>query len=236
MKCFAGIASRAGFEPAVVLGRLGPFAGRGRPRRQCQERRDPADGSRNASRGARPAPAVAPPHPIDEAKLELAPGSSGVASSADLHSLRQFAGWLPGGTAVRELLTEIGQKLGADPAGPEQERSKIDTAVGDAINSATDRFFSPEVRENVASVMKDAAISVLATEGRDRAAVVMATAAATLSAGLVTSPPHEIPFLRAFFQKALAMVAQQSGGQLSIPVPVAGAGSGEAPVPAPVAP
>ena len=165
-----------------------------------------------------PAPAVAPPHPIDEAKLELAPGSSGVASSADLHSLRQFAGWLPGGTAVRELLTEIGQKLGADPAGPEQERSKIDTAVGDAINSRpTD--FSPEVRENVASVMKDAAISVLATEGRDRAAVVMATAAATLSAGLVTSPPHEIPFLRAFFQKALAMVAQQSGGQLSFRCP-----------------
>jgi len=79
--------------------------------------------------------------------------------------------------------------------------------------------------------MKDVAVSVLATEGRDRAALVMATAAATMSAGLITSPPHEVPFLRAFFQKALAMVAAQSGGQLSIPVPTARAGADEATAP-----
>jgi hypothetical protein len=57
----------------------------------------------------------------------------------------------------------------------------------------------------------------------------MGVAAAVVAAGLITSPPHEIPFLRGFFQKALAILASQQGGQLSIPVPVAQPEAGAAP-------
>jgi len=39
-----------------------------------------------------------------------------------------------------------------------------------------------------------------------------------VEAGLITSPPREIAFLVAFFQKALSWMAQQSGGELRLPV------------------
>jgi hypothetical protein len=167
-----------------------------------------------------PTPDKAPPHPIDEAKLELPAAAAVVERSADLHREPELGAWLPAGPAVQDLLIEVGQKLGS-AGGPEQDPKKIDDAVRDALDSSTDRFFGPEIRERLAERMKDAAISILAREGRERAAEVMAIAGAVLSAGLITSPPHEIPFLRGFFQKALAILASQQGGQLSIPVPVA---------------
>jgi hypothetical protein len=37
--------------------------------------------------------------------------------------------------------------------------------------------------------------------------------------GLVTNPPREVPFLKAFFDKAVAMMVAQGGGRLRIPVP-----------------
>ena len=40
--------------------------------------------------------------------------------------------------------------------------------------------------------------------------------------GLVTNPPRDVPFLRAFFDKAVAMMLAQGGGKLRIPVPTAG--------------
>jgi hypothetical protein len=178
-----------------------------------------------------PAPDKAPPHPIDQAKLEVPPASEVVASSADLHREPELGAWLPAGPAVQELLIEVGQKL-ASSGNAEQDAKKIDDAVRDALDSSTDRFFGPEIRERLAERMKDAAVSILARQGRERAAEVMAVAAAVLAAGLITSPPHEIPFLRGFFQKALAILASQQGGQLSIPVPVT---QGEAGVPAPAA-
>jgi hypothetical protein len=166
-----------------------------------------------------PTPNEAPPHPIDAAKLDVPAAATVVEKSADLHREPELGAWLPAGPAVQELLIEVGQKL-ATIGGAEQDPKKIDDAVRDALDSSTDRFFGPEIREHLSERMKDAAISILAREGRDRAAEVMAVAAAVLSAGLITSPPHEIPFLRGFFQKALAILASQQGGQLSIPVPV----------------
>ncbi|HMJ54264.1 MAG TPA: hypothetical protein VK540_19420 [Polyangiaceae bacterium] len=166
-----------------------------------------------------PAPDQAPPHPIDQAKLEIPAASAVVAHSADLHREPELGAWLPDGPAVQELLIEVGQKL-ATSGGPEQDAKKVDDAVREALDNATDRFFGPDVREHLAARMKDAAISILARQGRERAAEVMAIASAVVAAGLITLPPHEIPFLRGFFQKALAIIASQSGGQLSIPVPV----------------
>jgi hypothetical protein len=172
-----------------------------------------------------PAPDKAPPHPIDQAKLDIPAAAAVVANSADLHREPELGAWLPAGPAVQELLIEVGQKLGAAGGGPEPDPKKIDDAVREGLDNATDRFFGPDVRERLAARMKDAAISIMARVSRERAAEVMGVAAAVLAAGLITSPPHEIPFLRGFFQKALAIIASQQGGQLSIPVPVAEEGA-----------
>ena len=175
-----------------------------------------------------PAPDKAPPHPIDQAKLDIPAAATVVANSADLHREPELGAWLPAGPAVQELLLEVGQKLSA-AGGAEPDPKKIDDAVREALDNMTDRFFGPEMREHLAGRMKDAAISILARTGRERAAEVMGTASAVVAAGLITSPPHEIPFLRGFFQKALAILASQQGGQLSIPVPVAQEGAEAAP-------
>jgi hypothetical protein len=165
-----------------------------------------------------PAPAKAPPHPIDEAKLELPQGAEAAARSATLHAEPEFRSWLPGGDSVRELLVGIGERISKEGPPDQAGKERVDAAIGEALDAATDRFFTPELRKEMAVNMKDAAISVLARAGRERAADVLAAAAAIEAAGLITSPPHEVPFLRGFFQKALAVLAAQSGGQLSIPV------------------
>ncbi len=167
-----------------------------------------------------PAPANPPEHPVDAAKLDLKAAAGSVAESAALHNEPELRAWLPTGQSMQELLLEVGQKLGAGAGGETNApQEKVDAAIGEAIDSATDRFFAPEIRERLAARMKDSAISILARAGRERAAQVVATAEAAVLAGLITSPPHEVPFLRAFFQKGLAMVAAQSGGRLEIPVP-----------------
>jgi len=164
-----------------------------------------------------PAPTDPVVHPIDEAKIDVSTATGAVAESARLHGEPEFAAWLPTSESIRNLLEKIGQTLGS-PGEKDHDQAKVEAAVRDAVELATDEFFTPEVRELIAARMKDAAISILARVGRDRAAAVLATAAAVMS-GLITSPPHEVPFLQGFFQKALALVAAQQGGQLAVPVP-----------------
>ena len=53
-------------------------------------------------------------------------------------------------------------------------------------------------------------------------------------AGLITNPPHEVPFLRAFFEKAVAVLAAQGQGNIRIPVPAQAPLEGEAEPSAPV--
>src|SRR5690606_29844974 len=38
-------------------------------------------------------------------------------------------------------------------------------------------------------------------------------------AGLITNPPSDVKFLTGYFDKALALIAAQQGGQLRIPIP-----------------
>jgi len=40
--------------------------------------------------------------------------------------------------------------------------------------------------------------------------------------GILTNPPRDVPFLKAFFDKGVAMMVAQGGGRLRIPVPSAG--------------
>jgi hypothetical protein len=162
-----------------------------------------------------PTPTQVPPHPIDEAKLELPDVAITVPRSADLHMEPEFAGWMPSGSAVQSLLADIGRRASAPGASREEQ---FEAALREGLDAATDRFFSVDARERVASLMKDAAISVLARRGRETAAMVLAVAAAVRTAGLITDPPHEVPFLRGFFQKALGYIASQNNGQLPIPM------------------
>jgi hypothetical protein len=162
-----------------------------------------------------PAPAAPPPHPIDEAKLDVPDAATVVPRSSELHVEPEFAGWMPSNASVQGLLIDIGRRASGSGA-PQAEQ--FETALREGLDAATDAFFIPEARERVASLMKDAAISILARRGRELAGTVVAVAAAVRAAGLITDPPHELPFLRGFFQKALGFIASKNNGQLPIPM------------------
>lgn len=174
-------------------------------------------GMTSAKQLLEPLPASAVPHPLDAEGLELADEDAKDLSqkSAGLHMLREFRAWLPERPAVDEMLSEIGQQL---PKGEEQTAELVQRVVKDAVEAATDRYFGPERRAVLVRRMKDCALSVLSTEGEVRALELVATMKCIEQAGLITDPPREIPFLRAFFDKALATLAMQSGGRLQVPV------------------
>jgi hypothetical protein len=162
-----------------------------------------------------PAPSSPPPHPIDEAKLAIPDAATVVPRSTELHMEPEFAGWMPSTSAIQGLLLDVGRRASA-PGAPQAEQ--FDAALREGLDAATDTFFTPEARERVASLMKDSAISVLARRGPEVAGTVLAVAAAVRAAGLITDPPHDVAFLRGFFQKALGYIASQNNGQLPIPM------------------
>jgi hypothetical protein len=156
-------------------------------------------------------------HPFDDEGLDLADEDalSVAEGSALLHRLPEFASWLPSRQAVQEMLLDIGKDLspGAQPS--EEEMSE---RVKAAIRAATDRYFSPQVRERLVVAMKDSALSVLAREGEVKTLEVVAAIKAIERRGLITEPPSDLPFLRAFFEKATQVLMAQNNGQLRIPV------------------
>jgi hypothetical protein len=165
-----------------------------------------------------PAPAAEPPHPVAdlEAAITSELASARAAGSASLHEEPELRGWLPDRGALDELLMKVGERLGPEGL---SDSARVDEAMSEEIAAATDRFFTPEVRAIVARRMRDAAVSVRARKGDERATDVLAVARAVTEAGLITSPPRDIPFLVAYFQKAIGWLAHQGGGSLRIPVP-----------------
>lgn len=164
-----------------------------------------------------PVPEEAPKHPTDDLDAEVtselawarAPGSSA------LHDEPEFRGWLPDRKVLEEVLQGVGKRLGSDGL---KDSGRVSAALDEEIQMATDRFFSPEVRTLISTRMRDAAISVRARKGDAKATEVLAVARAVREAGLITSPPREIPFLVGFLQKGIGALAQQGGGSLRIPV------------------
>ena len=67
--------------------------------------------------------------------------------------------------------------------------------------------------------MKDSGLSVLARLGEHAGLQVAAVIHVIRGAGLITNPPSDVKFLTGYFDKAIAMLAAQQGGQLRIPVP-----------------
>jgi hypothetical protein len=167
-----------------------------------------------------PIPEPADEHPFDSEGLELAEDDARelAQDSAALHRLPEFRGWFPDKAAVDEMLGKVGEGLtpGQDPD-PEQVQKRL----SEQVIAVTDRYFTPERREQLVRMMKDSALSVLSREGEVRALEVVATMRVIQEAGLITNPPSEIGFLRGFFDKAVAALAYQDGGRLRIPVSAA---------------
>lgn len=187
-------------------------------------------GLTSASDLLEPAPASPPPHPFDEEGLALADEDALTMAkdSGLLHRMPEFAAWLPSREAVQEMLRELGKEL---TPGVQPSEEELNERMQAAIRSATDRYFSPQLRERLVTAMKDSALSVLAREGEVKTLEVVAALQAIEKRGLITDPPHEVPFLRAFFEKAVQLLASQNNGQLRIPV--AGTGTASAPSDAP---
>lgn len=164
-----------------------------------------------------PVPTEPPPHPLDAQQLE--PTSEDVAGartrSSELHRLPEFRAWLPAREAVDQLLAQVGE--GITP-GQEPSQEQLSSLITAATAAVTDRFFAPQARERLVATMKDAALSVLSREGRNAAINVLATMQAISDCGLITNPPHEVGFLRGFFEKAIAVMLAQGQGSLRIPV------------------
>ncbi|NUO48642.1 MAG: hypothetical protein HOV80_07280, partial [Polyangiaceae bacterium] len=159
-----------------------------------------------------PMPEGAPKHPL--ADLEAEAGEATEASAA-LHAEPEIRTWMPEGRALDEMIRKVGEKLSAQDT---EDAKKVDDVLKEEIKLATDRYFTPEQRALVASRLRDAAISIRQRAGDERAKEVLRAAKTIEAAGLITSPPSDIEFLRVFFQKGLSLLAQQQGGQLRVPV------------------
>jgi hypothetical protein len=164
-----------------------------------------------------PVPDSEPPSPIASITVEESDIEPRAKASGLLHNEPEFRGWLPDPQTMQQMLGKVGERLGTDPSQVPPET--VNKMFDEELSAATDRFFTPDVRTVIAQRMKDCALSVFARAGKDRTMDVLATAEACKRAGLITAPPSEIPFLRAFFQKGLAMLAHSSGGKISVPVP-----------------
>jgi hypothetical protein len=166
-----------------------------------------------------PVPDPAPAHPFDEEGFELADDDAMELSrqSLGLHNVPEFRSWLPTNAAMQEMLAKVGEKL---VPGETPDPAVVTEHLQTEARAATDRFFSPDVREEMLRRMKDSALSALAREGEQRALEVAAAMNVMARCGLVTDPPRDVPFLRGFFDKAVALMLAQGGGRLRIPMPV----------------
>jgi hypothetical protein len=179
-------------------------------------------GLQSAASWLQPVPERAPEHPFDGEGLELSEEDAlEVAQGSErLHALPEFRSWLPEKSAVDELLLKVGETLSP---GQEPDPEHVQQQLREEIAAATDRYFSPQRREQIVHLMKDSAISVLSREGEVRALELVGAMKLVERAGLITHPPREVPFLRAFFDKAIALLLAQGGGRLNIPIPRASA-------------
>lgn len=157
-------------------------------------------------------------HPFDAEGLELGDEDAKelAAKSADLHALPEFGSWLPDRASVDELLLKVGETL---TPGEAPDQAKFEAALKSELLAAVDRYFTPERRADLILRMKDAALGVLARDGEERALDVVAAMKAIEKTGLITDPPRDVAFLRAFFDKAIAVLLAQGNGQLRVPIP-----------------
>ncbi|MBL8742487.1 MAG: hypothetical protein JNK04_15365 [Myxococcales bacterium] len=158
-----------------------------------------------------PLPASEPTHPTADLEADL--GDATVESN--LHAEPEFRAWVPEARAIDELVQKVGAKLSGDEG---KDPTKVDEILKEEVKLAADRYFTPEQRALLSRRMRDIAITIRQRAGEARAKDVLRAAKAIENAGLISSPPSDIEFLRFFFQKGIAFRAQQGGGQLRVPV------------------
>lgn len=164
-----------------------------------------------------PVPSEQPTHPFDDEGFELSDedAKSMSESSATLHTLPEFRGWFPTRSAVEEMLAKVGETV---PPGEEPDPAKLKGALEEELVASTDRYFTPERRGELVRAMKDSALSVLSRDGESKALEVAAAMSVIANRGLITDAPHEVGFLKGFFEKAVSLLLAQGGGSLRIPV------------------
>jgi hypothetical protein len=163
-----------------------------------------------------PAPSVAPAHPIaalekEATKAEL---EAALVDADKLHNEPEFGTWAADRGALQELVSKVGERLSAADA---EDRNTVDKVLEEEAAAATDRYFTTERRETIAARMRAAAISVRARRGDELARRILVVAEAVRRGGLVTDAPRENPFLRAFFQKGMAMMARENQNRFAAP-------------------
>ncbi len=165
-----------------------------------------------------PLPAETPEHPFEAEGFVFSPedAKAQAADSGALHHQPEFQSWLPPQNAVQQMLVDVGKRL---TPGEEPEAGKVAELLREEMLAATDRTFTPDVRADLVNWMKDAGISIMAREGEAIGLKLAATIQCIGTAGLITDPPREIPFLRAFFEKAVQLLMARNGGRLNIPIP-----------------
>ena len=165
-----------------------------------------------------PVAAEVPPHPFDEEGLALSEEDALklAEKSATLHTLPEFRSWVPSKDAVAELLAKVGARL---QPGQQPSEAELSAHVREESLAATDRYFTPERRSRLVRNLKHSALSVVAREGEAKGLEVAAIIAAIEQSGLITNPPRQIPFLTAYFDKAIAILLAQGGGKLRVPIP-----------------
>jgi hypothetical protein len=114
------------------------------------------------------------------------------------------------------LLLQIGRRLPPDTRISNEQLAPV---MREQVAAATDRHFTPERRAVLAQRMKDSALSVIARLGEHAGLQIAAVIHVFQGAGLITNPPSDVKFLTGYFDKALALLAAQQGGQLRIPIP-----------------
>ncbi|MCS6902271.1 MAG: hypothetical protein RMJ98_21670 [Myxococcales bacterium] len=164
-----------------------------------------------------PIPSSDPGHPAAQLGLSAEAEPVRVARSFSLHLEPEFRAFRLPQEVMQEMLSEVGKRLAA--LGRNAEQNEIEQFLEEEKRAAADRFFQEEVRKRLADQMYDLLLSVHHRAGREKALDVLATREAILTAGLITRPPSEIPFLVGFFDKTLAMLIHEGNGQLSIPMP-----------------
>lgn len=167
-----------------------------------------------------PVPESAPEHPFDSEGFEFSVEDARdlAKDSGALHHLPEFRSWLPTEASVRELLVKTGERF---PAGEQPPQEQVSELLKEQMLAATDRYFTPELRADLAGRMKDAGLSVLVRAGEQEALQVAATIQAVSQCDASDNPPQSVPFLRAFFEKAVSVLMAQGNGKLSIPIPKA---------------
>ncbi len=174
-------------------------------------------GMTSASALLEPVPQEAPSHPFDDEGLELSDEDAAElgSGSAKLHGFPEFRGWFPTKAAVDEMMVKLGETL---TPGEEPSQEELKEKLEKEIDAATDRYFSPQRREQLIRSMRDSALSLLSREGEQAALEVVAAIKCIERCGLITDPPHEVAFLRGYFEKAVSLMLTQSGGSLRIPM------------------